>query len=193
MKIVAVNGSARRGGNTLLMLEGALAPLREAGHECEVIELGGRDVRGCIACGKCGEKKDRQCHGRKDFLNELLGRLFDADALLLGSPTYFADVSAEMKALIDRAGYVGRANGNPFARKPGAAIAAQRRAGAMHVFDTINHFFLINEMLVVGSSYWNIGFGRGKGEVSGDAEGMGTVRRLGENMAWLLGRLHAPR
>ena len=191
MKIVAVNGSARRGGNTHALLEAALAPLREAGHECEVVELGGREIRGCTACGVCGQKKDGQCHGRKDFGNELLPKLFAADALLLGSPTYFADVTAEMKALIDRAGYTGRANGNPFARKPGAAVVAQRRAGAIHVFDTINHFFLISEMLVVGSSYWNVGFGRAKGEVAGDAEGMGTMRRLGENMAWLLGRLGA--
>ena len=189
MKIVAVNGSARRGGNTFTMLEAALAPLREAGHECELIELGGEEIRGCTACGVCGKKKDRQCHGRRDFGNEILPRLFAADALLLGSPTYFADVSAEMKALIDRAGYTGRANGNPFARKPGAAVVAQRRAGAIHAFDSINHFFLIAEMLVVGSSYWNIGLGRGKGEVAADTEGMETMRRLGENMAWLLGKL----
>lgn len=191
MKVVAVNGSARKGGNTHTMIVAALAPLGDAGHETEVIELAGKDVRGCTACGKCIEKKDRTCHGRKDFGNEVMAKLFAADAILLGSPTYFADVSAEMKALIDRAGYVGRANGGLLARKPGAAVVAQRRGGAIHAFDTINHLFLISEMLVVGSSYWNIGFGRGKGEVSGDEEGMRTMQRLGENMAWVLERLRA--
>lgn len=189
MKVVAVNGSARRGGNTTLLIETALEPLRAAGHECELIELAKKDIRGCTACGKCREKADRQCHGRKDDLNPILETLFTADALLLGSPTYFADITPEMKALIDRAGYVARGNGNLFARKPGAAIIAVRRAGAIHAMDSINHFFLISDMLVVGSSYWNIGIGAAKGAVAEDEEGIATMKRLGENMAWLLGEL----
>lgn len=189
MRVVAVNGSARRGGNTRLLLEAVLEPVRAAGHDAETVELGGRDVRGCLACGKCIEKKDRSCHGRNDFVNELMPRLFEADALVLGSPSYFADVTAEMKALVDRTGYVGRANGGLLARKAGAAVVAQRRAGAMHVLDTLTHFFLISDMVVVGSSYWNLAFGRNKGEVAGDGEGMRTMTRLGENLAWLLGRL----
>jgi multimeric flavodoxin WrbA len=115
--------------------------------------------------------------------------LREADGVLLGSPTYFADVTAEMKAVIDRVGYVSMGNGGFFVRKPGAAVVAVRRAGAIHVFDTINHFFLISQMVVVGSSYWNVGIGREKGEVDGDEEGMRTMRKLGENMAWLLGKL----
>lgn len=189
MKIVAVNGSARRGGNTLQLIEAALAAPRAADHEVEVIELGGREVRGCTACGKCGKEKDRRCHGRADFGNEVMERLFAADALVLGSPTYFADVTAEIKALLDRTGYTGRANGGLLARKVGAGVAAQRRAGAMHVLGTLQNFFLINDMVVVGSSYWNLGFGRNKGEAAGDAEGMATMARLGENLAWVLGRL----
>lgn len=189
MRIVAVSGSARAGGNTKLMLDAALEPLRSAGHQCELIELAGQDVRGCTACGACGKHKDLRCHGRRDFGNEVIDAILAADAVLLGSPTYFADVSAEMKAVIDRAGYVARANGNALARKPGAAVVAVRRGGAIHAFDTMNHFFLIGEMIVVGSSYWNIGIGRDKGEVEGDAEGMGTMAKLGENMAWLLERL----
>ena len=191
MKVVAVNGSARREGNTARLIQAALAPLREAGVECEVLDLAGKDVRGCTACGRCGVEKDGRCHGRKDFGNEVIERLLTADGVILGSPVYFADVTSEMKAVIDRAGYVSRHNGNSFARKPGAAIIAVRRAGAIHAFDTINHFFLIGEMIVVGSSYWNVGIGRDKGEVEGDAEGMKTMKRLGENMAWLLKKLAA--
>lgn len=189
MRIVAVNGSARKGGNTFTLIEAVLAPLRAAGHETGIIELAGKDVRGCLACGKCIEKKDRRCHGRADFGNEVMERLFAADAIILGSPSYFADVTAEIKALVDRTGYVGRANGGLLARKAGAAVAAERRAGAMHVLDTLTHFFLISDMVVVGSSYWNLGVGRAKGEVAGDAEGMATMARLGENLGWLLGRL----
>lgn len=191
MKVVAVNGSARAGGNTATLIEAAFEPLRAAGIETEMIELAGREVRGCTACNACYKSQDRQCHGRRDFGNEVIYALDKADGILLGSPTYFADISSELKALIDRAGYVAGANGKMFSRKPGAAIIAVRRAGAIHAFDSINHFFLIGEMVVVGSSYWNIGIGREKGEVASDEEGMGTMRRLGENMAWVLEKLKA--
>jgi len=191
MKVVAVNGSSRKGGNTAQLIEAVFKPMREAGIECELIELAGKDVRGCTACGACGREKDGQCHGRHDFGNEVIDRIATADAVILGSPTYFADVTSEMKAVIDRVGYVTRANGNTLARKPGAAVVAVRRAGAMHVFDSINHFFLIGEMVVVGSSYWNIGIGREKGDVAGDDEGMRTMHRLGENMVWAMERLGA--
>jgi multimeric flavodoxin WrbA len=189
MKVVAVNGSARKNGNTALLIEAAFEPLRAAGHECELIQLAGKEIRGCTACGKCREKADRACHGRKDDLNQYLETIFTADALLLGSPTYFADITPEIKALIDRVGYVSRGNGNLLARKPSAAIIAVRRAGAIHAMDSINHFFLIGEMIVVGSSYWNIGVGGAKGAVSEDEEGINTMRRLGENMSWLLAKL----
>jgi len=190
MKVLAINGSARRGGNTALLIEAAFGPLRAAGHDCEMIELAKKDIRGCTACGKCREKADMQCHGRKDDGNEIIARMFEADALILGSPTYFADVTPEIKAIIDRAGYVARGNGDPFARRPGAAIVAVRRGGAIHAFDTLNHFFLIGEMIVVGSSYWNLGIGGPKGAVEEDAEGIATMRRLGENMAWTMERLY---
>jgi len=189
MKIVAVSGSARRAGNTALLLQAVCAPLREAGHDCELVEVAGKEIRGCTACGRCRELKDGQCHGRNDYGNEVIAKIFSADAILLGSPTYFADVSAEMKAIIDRAGYVARSQPTLLARKPAAAVVAVRRAGALHVFDTINHFFTISEMITVGSSYWNVGIGRDKGDVEGDAEGMATMKRLGENMAWLLERV----
>jgi multimeric flavodoxin WrbA len=189
MKVVGVNGSARKGGNTAQLIRTVFEPLVEAGHECELIELAGKTIGGCTACGRCSDKKDGACSGRHDDGNAVIEKLLAADAIILGSPVYFADVTTEIKAVIDRAGYVARSIPELLAHKPGAAVVAVRRAGAMHAFDTLNHFFLISEMLVVGSSYWNIGIGREKGDVTGDEEGMRTMRRLGENMAWVLERL----
>ncbi|NTU71667.1 MAG: flavodoxin family protein [Coriobacteriia bacterium] len=189
MKVIAVNGSARKGGNTAQLIEMVFGPLRDAGIECELIELAGKDVRGCTACMKCRKKQDRRCHGRKDFGDEVIERLQDADGIILGSPTYFTDVSAEMKAIIDRAGYVSGSNGGLFTRKVGAGVVAVRRGGAIHAFDTLNHFFLYTQMVVVGSTYWNIGIGRDKGEVQDDDEGVRTMRNLGMNMAWALEKL----
>jgi multimeric flavodoxin WrbA len=189
MKVIGVSGSARKGGNTAQLIEAVFAPLREAGIECELVELAAKDVRGCTACRKCFEAKDRQCHGRKDYLNEVLPKLWEADAIVLGSPTYYADVSSEMKSLIDRAGYVSGANGGLLTRKVGAGVVAVRRGGGIHVLDSMNHLFLISQMIVVGSTYWNLGYGREKGEVLDDDEGMRNMANLGTNMAWVLGKL----
>jgi len=191
MKVLAINGSPRRDGNTNLMLEQALKPIADAGMETEIVQLAGKTLRGCIACYKCFERKDRRCAVASDDCNALIAKMLEADAILLGSPTYFADVTAEMKALIDRAGLVAKANGDMFRRKVGAAVIAVRRGGEIHAFDTINHFFLIGQMVVPGSIYWNMGIGREKGEVAGDDEGMRTMTTLGENIAWLLQKIHA--
>ena len=189
MKVVAVSGSARKGGNTAQLIEAAFVPLREAGIECELIELAAKDVRGCTACRTCFEAKDKQCHGRKDYLLEVFPKLWEADAIILGSPTYFADVTSEMKALIDRTGFVSMANGGLLARKVGAGVVAVRRGGGIHVFDTINHLFFISQMVIPGSTYWNLGYGREKGEIQEDAEALRNMANLGQNMAWLLGKL----
>ncbi len=189
MKVVAFCGSARKDGNTALLLRTALAELDAAGVETELVQLAGTEVRGCIACYQCFEKKDGRCAVEKDCINDCLDKMKGADAILLGSPTYFADVSTEMKALMDRCGMVSRANDDMFKRKLGAAVVSARRAGAIHVFDTINHFFLIGQMIVIGSNYWNIGMGREKGEVAGDEEGMNTMKVLGQNIAWALQQL----
>ncbi len=189
MKVVAFCGSARKDGNTALLLKTALAELDAAGIETELVQLAGKEIRGCIACFECFKKKDGRCAVEKDIINDCLDKMKGADAILLGSPTYFADVSSEMKALMDRCGMVSRANDDLFKRKLGAAVVAVRRAGAMHVFDSMNHFFLIGQMIVVGSSYWNIGIGREKGEVANDEEGMNTMKVLGQNMAWALEKI----
>ena len=189
MKVVAFSGSARRGGNTAILIRRVLAELEAEGIETELVELAGQTVQGCTACMKCREKQDRQCHGRKDFGNECITKMDGADGIIIGSPVYYADISAETKALIDRAGYVAGANGSMFKRKVGAAVIAVRRGGAVHAFDSINHLFLISQMIVPGSSYWNFGMGRDKGDVERDEEGMRTMERLGKNMAWLMQRV----
>ena len=190
MLVVGINGSARKDGNTAIMIKEAFKALEAQGIETELIQLAGKKMHGCIACGKCGENKDRRCAVTNDFVNDCIEAMDRADGVLLGSPTYFANVSTEMKALIDRAGMVALRNDAMFARKVGAAVVAQRRGGAVFAFDAINHFFFINQMTVPGSCYWNQGMGREKGEVSGDEEGMRTMRVLGENMAWLLKKIH---
>jgi multimeric flavodoxin WrbA len=191
MKITAFCGSARKEGNTALLLKAVLAPLESAGFETELVEFAGENISGCKACMGCFKNKNRKCVFDDDVINDCIEKMLEADAILLGSPTYFADISTEMKALIDRSGMVARANENMFRRKLGAAVIAARRAGAIHAFDSINHFFLIGEMIIVGSSYWNIGHGRQKGEVSEDVEGLGTMKTLGENLAWLLNKIDA--
>ena len=190
MKVVAFNGSARKDGNTAILVNTVFKELKKEKIGTELVQLAGKKIRGCTACGKCFENRDGRCVIDNDIVNECIGKMADADGIILASPTYFTDVSAEMKALIDRAGYVARANDNMFRRKAGAAVVAVRRAGGIHAFDTLNHFFFISEMVVPGSSYWNIGIGLAPGDVKNDPEGIDTMRTLGRNMAWLLKKMH---
>jgi multimeric flavodoxin WrbA len=191
MKVVAFNGSARRNGNTAILVNHVFTELEKEGIKTELVQLAGKRLRGCTACLVCRERKDGLCALNDDPINEWIRKMQEADGIILASPTYFADVTAEMKALIDRAGYVSKANGEMFRRKVGAAVVAVRRGGAIHAFDTMNHFFLISQMIIPGSFYWNVGIGRQIGEVENDEEGINTMRTLGENMAWLLKKLHA--
>ena len=191
MKVIAFNGSARKEGNTSILINYVLDELQKRGIETETFNLRGKKIHGCIACQKCFENKDQRCSVTNDVLNECIEKMLEADGIILGSPTYFTDVSTEMKALIDRAGFVAKANGDMFRRKVGAAVVAVRRAGSVHVFSTINNFFLISQMIIPGSNYWNMGIGRDKGEVEKDEEGIGTMKLLGENMGWLLMRLNS--
>jgi multimeric flavodoxin WrbA len=186
-KILAINGSPRPDGNTANMLKTVLAVCEKAGHETELFQAGGKPVRGCLACGVCGKKPGRCV--TDDWVNEVYQKMVAADAILLGSPTFFADLTPELKAVIDRAGYVSRCDGMKFSRKIGAGVAAVRRAGSIHVLDSINHFFLIHDMIVPGSSYWGMSIARDKGEFANDGEGVKTMERLGENIVWLLEKL----
>ena len=189
MKVVAFNGSARKDGNTAVLLRGVLKALETEGFETELIQLAGEQIHGCTACRACFETKNERCTITEDKVNTYVQKMKEADGVLLGSPTYFGMMSPEMKALIDRAGFVARANPDMLKYKVGAAVVAVRRAGGMSTFDAINHFFLINQMIVPGSSYWNIGVGHKKGEVANDEEGMQTMEVLGKNMAWLIKKL----
>jgi len=189
MKVVAFNGSPRENGNTYAMLQHVFAELESEGIETELVQLGGQKVRGCAACMSCFERKDGQCAIKDDIINECITKMTAADGIILGSPTYFADVSTEIKALIDRAGLVTRACDNLLRCKVGAAVVAVRRGGSIHAFDSMNHFFLIGEMIVPGSIYWNLGIGLKPGDVEEDEEGIETMKQLGRNMAWLLKKL----
>ncbi|HBG04558.1 MAG: FMN reductase [Geobacteraceae bacterium GWC2_58_44] len=189
MKVVAFNGSARKGGNTSILVQRVFAELKAEGIGTELIELAGVPIRGCTACYGCFRNKDRHCVMNDDVVNDAIDRMAASDGIIMASPTYFADITSETKALIDRSGMVARANDFMFRRKVGAGVIAVRRAGAIHAFDSINHFFLIGEMIVPGSSYWNIGIGREIGDVEEDAEGLATMETLGKNMAWLIKKL----
>lgn len=191
MKVVAFNGSARKDGNTAILVRQTFIELEKEGISTEMVQLAGSKVHGCIACYKCWSNKDRRCAVKDDAVNDCIDKMAGADGIILASPTYFADITSEMKALVDRAGMVARANGDMFRLKVGAAIVAARRAGSIHAFDSLNHFFLISQMVVPGSSYWNVAFGREIGEAEKDAEGMQTMKTLGENMAWLLKKLQS--
>jgi len=190
MKVVAINGSARNNGNTAILIREVFKALEKEGIETELIQLAGERINSCIACYKCFANKNKRCAVDGDIVNECIKKMLTADGIMLGSPTYFADCSALLKTLIERVGMTSRANDDMFKRKVGAAVVAVRRGGAMHAFDSINHFFTIGQMIIVGSSYWNIGVGREIGEVETDTEGMQTMATLGKNMAWLLKKLH---
>jgi multimeric flavodoxin WrbA len=189
MKVVAFNGSARIEGNTAILIGHVLEELKKEGLKTEVIHLAEKKIGGCIACYGCFQNRDKRCAVKDDDLNGCIEKIMEADAVILGSPTYFADVSTEIKALIDRVGLVAKANDDMLKRKVGAAVVAVRRAGSLHVFGTINNFFFINQMIVPGSNYWNMAIGLDKGDVENDKEGIQTMKVLGENMAWLLKRL----
>ena len=193
MKVVAFNGSSRKDGNTAILLRCVLAELEAEGVGTELVQLAGKRFAGCTACLKCAETRDQRCSGLSDDgMNACIEKMIAADGILIGSPTYYANCTATTQALMERAGYATRRGGdNPLARKVGAAVVVARRAGAMHAFDSINHWFQINEMIVIGSSYWNIGVANEPGDVARDEEGLRTMAVLGRTMAWALRKLNA--
>ena len=190
MKVLALNGSSRKDGNTAILLKTALNELSAEGIGTELIQLAGKPLIGCTACNQCRENKDQKC-AVKDNFNDYFAKMIQSDGILIGSPVYFTDVTASTKAIIERCGRVSRANGDLLKRKVGAAVVAVRRAGAIHTFDTINHLFMHAQMIIPGSNYWNLGIGGPAGQVEGDAEGLENMRNLGQNMAWLLKKIHA--
>ncbi len=190
MKVIAFNGSARKQGNTAYLLKTVLDEIQKEGIDTEIYNLAGKPIQGCIACYKCFSNKNKRCAVDKDIINECISKMLSSEGILLGSPTYFSNVSASMKALIERCGMVAMANEDMFKGKVGASVVAVRRAGSAHVFSSLNYFFLIGQMIIPSSSYWNIGIGREPGEVQNDNEGIQTMKTLGQNMAWLIKKLY---
>lgn len=186
MEVFAINGSARKDGNTAAMIRHVFKELEKEGIETELYQMAGKKIRGCIACYKCFENKDGHCAVTNDIANELIDKMAKADGIILGTPTYFANASPEIMALVCRAGLVAIANDAMLKRKVGAAVVAVRRSGANHAFNSLNHFFFISQMIVPGSRYWNMGVARDVGEFESDEEGILTMEVLGQNMAWLL-------
>jgi multimeric flavodoxin WrbA len=189
MKVIAFNGSPREKGNTYHAIQTVFEELTKEGIETELIQLGGSNIQGCTACYECFENKNKQCV-IEDDLNQFIEKMVGAEGIIMGSPTFFSNVSTEVKALIDRAGLIAIANNYLLKRKIGAAVVAVRRAGAVHVYSSINFFFGINHMIIPGSSYWNLGVGLNPGDILKDREGISTLKDLGQNMAWLLNKLY---
>lgn len=191
MRALAISGSPRVEGNTELLLTKLLDVLRAEDIDTGMVSVSDKNIKPCVACGACAKNKDRACAIKDDDFHELLERMIEADIIVLGSPVYFGSATPQLMALLDRAGYVSRQNGNLFSRKIGGAVVVARRAGQNFTFAQLLYWFMINDMIVPGSSYWNVAFGLAKGHVEQDTEGVQTVLRFAENLAWLAKKLHA--
>lgn len=191
MKVAAFNGSPRKEGNTYLALRMVLTELEAAGIETEIVHVGSQPVKQCTGCGGCARNQDEKCVLKGDDANEWIQIMKHADGILLGAPVHFGNISAVMKSFLDRAFFVSGSNGGLFRHKVGAGISAVRRAGALPALQQLNNYLVYAEMVVPGSSYWNVIYGRAPGEVSQDAEGTQIMRVLGKNMAWVLKALKA--
>jgi multimeric flavodoxin WrbA len=192
MHVLAICGSPRVDGNTETLLKRCLARVQAAGVTTELIRLAEREIRPCEACNKCHETKDRTCSGIQiDAFNAVFARMCAADAIVVGSPVYFGSATPNIMALLDRAGYVSRMNGGLLTRKLGGPIVVARRAGHNFTFAQLLMWYMINDLVVPGSSYWSVAFGRKPGEVENDAEGLATVDRFADNLVWLGGKVGA--
>lgn len=184
MIVIGINGSARKDGNTAIIIGKVLDELNKEGIETELIQLADYEIQSCKGCFAC--KGRGNCVFAKDGFAEIFSRMVEADGIILGSPVYSADVSAKMKAFLERGGVVVATNPGLLRHKVGASVAAVRRGGGMTTVDTMNHFMLNKEMIVVGSTYWNMVYGKNVGDVLNDEEGIANMRNLGENMSFIL-------
>ncbi len=186
MKVIAINGSPHKEGNTFHALNMVGEELIAAGIEFEILHIGNKLIRGCLACGKCAINRDEKCNTTTDDMNIWIQHVKAADGIILGSPVHYAGIAGTMKSFLDRLFFVSSTNGGLFRHKVGAAVAAVRRSGGSSTFDNLNHYLNYSEMILATSSYWNIIHGRIPGEVTQDGEGVQIMRVLGKNMAWLL-------
>lgn len=185
MYVVAINGSPKEHGNTYHALKMVTDELENQGVNTEIIHIGNKTIRGCIACGSCFRNKNEKC-AIDDEVNVVIQKMKAADGIIIGSPVYYASVPGTMKSFLDRTFYVAGANGGLFRHKIGASVVAVRRSGEVATFDHLNHYFTITEMFMASSNYWNVIHGREPGEVLKDEEGVQIMRVLGKNMAFLL-------
>lgn len=186
MKVVAFNGSPHKEGNTYLAIKTVLAEIEKEGIETEIIHVGNKNIRGCMACYKCARSKDEQCSIKDDDVNQWIQKIKEADGIILGSPVHYASIGSTMKAFLDRAFYVSSSNGGMFRHKVGATVVAVRRSGGVSTFDHLNHYILYSEMFMPSSNYWNVIHGTKPGDALQDEEGLQIMRVLGKNMAWLM-------
>lgn len=189
MKIVAINGSPRKNGNTHILIQTMFDVFKKHNIETLEINIAQKPLQGCTACDWCEKNLVKKCVINDDIINSALSEMDKADGIILASPVYFADMSGQMKSFIDRAGRVCYKN-KMLKRKVGAGIVALRRGGAMSAFQNLNNLFTVLQMIVVGSSYWNLAFGKKPGEVKNDKEGIESMQLLAENMAWVLKKLN---
>ncbi|WP_410510145.1 flavodoxin family protein [Methanosarcina hadiensis] len=190
MKVLGINGSPRKNDNTSILIKTVFDELMKEGIEIELIQLSENKIEGCRACRACHKNRNKQCVITDDFFNECLEKMIASDGIILGSPVYSAGVTSQMKALIDRASMVLAGNKGLLKYKVGASVVAARRGGAISAFDTLNNFMYSKEMILAGSSYWNMVYGNAIGEVEQDHEGIENMKNLGQNMAWILKRIY---
>lgn len=186
MKVVAFNGSPHKKGNTYNAIETVAKELEKEGIEVEIVHVGNKAIRGCMACGGCSRNQNEKCVLDKDEVNEWIQKMKEADGIILGSPVYYSAIAGTMKSFLDRAFYVASSNGGMFRHKVGASVVAVRRSGGIPVFDQLNNYINYSEMIMPTSNYWNVAYGTAPGEVTQDEEGMQIMRVLGKNMAWMM-------
>lgn len=191
MKVIAFNGSPKRQGNTAQALQIVLGELQAAGIETELIQLGGQKVLGCLGCRKCMETKNKHCIRTDDDVNLYIDKMLEADGIIIGTPVYTSNVTAEVKAFIDRVCFVGKANDFMFQKKVGAPVIVATKGGATFAYSAINLMFGISQMITIGSIHWNMALGRDPGDIWKDEEGIRTFHVLGKNMSWLLQKLNS--
>jgi len=188
MKVLGINGSSRKDGNTALIMKIVFDELEKEGIETEIIQFSGNIIEPCKGCFVCKGKNN--CVFTKDMFYNSFEKMVSADGILLGSPVYSADVTANMKAFLERAGVVVATNPGLLKYKVGASVSAVRRSGGMTAVDTMNHFLLNKEVIIAGSTYWNMVYGKDVGDVYDDDEGIKNMHNLGQNLAWLLKKIH---
>lgn len=185
MKVVAFNGSPKKEGNTYHAIKMVGAELEKEGIEVEIVHVGNKIIRGCLACNGCGRNQNEKCV-INDEVNDWIQKMKEADGIIFGSPVHYASIGATMKAFLDRAIYVTSGNKSMLRHKVGVAVVAVRRSGGIPAFDMLNNYINYSEMLMPTSNYWNVIHGTAPGEAEGDEEGKQIMRVLGKNMAWLL-------